>query len=230
MTNILHLETSGPYCSVAVAGDGKRLSLVEHAAINAHAKEITRIINTALYEAGLTMSDIHAVAVSEGPGSYTGLRVSASAAKGICYARNIPLIAISTLQSLADEAYALYEDETALYIPMIDARRMEVYTGIYTSDGKAIVAPHAKIIETDGYDDIISDNSKVRVYCGSGVEKCKDILDNPRDMIFVDLRCRADHLIRIAFEKYQVGEFVDFAYFKPFYLKSPNITTPKPML
>jgi len=230
MALILHFETSGPICSVAVARDGKQLSLVEHPDHNVHAQQITLIMDEALALAKVELSDIQAIAISEGPGSYTGLRVSASAAKGICYAMDIPLIAISTLQSLADAAFVLDGEEDALYIPMIDARRMEVYTAVYTADGKTLEEPHAKIIDIQGYEDLVTDCDKIKIYCGSGVEKCIEILDNDKSRLYVDLISRADNLIRLAFDKYEHRAFVDIAYFKPFYLKSPNITKSKPML
>lgn len=230
MALILHFETSGPLCSVAIARKGRQLSLVEHPEINAHAQQITLVMDQALAEADVMLSEIEAIAISEGPGSYTGLRVSASAAKGLCYALEIPLIAISTLRSLADASYALDGQKDALYIPMIDARRMEVYTAVYTGDGTSLIEPHAKIIDENGYDDIVTDQGKIKIYSGSGVEKCIDILDNDRSRLYVDLRCRADNLIRLAFDKFQKRGFVDMAYFKPYYHKSPNITKSKPML
>jgi len=230
MALILHFETSGPYCSVAVADDGRQLSMVEHPERNVHAQLITIIMDQALGAAEVKLSDIQAIAISEGPGSYTGLRVSASAAKGICYAMDIPLIAISTLKSLADAAYAIDGEQDAIYIPMIDARRMEVYTGLYKSDGTIIEAPHAKIIDACGYSDLVTDHNKIKIFCGSGVEKCIQVLDDDRSRLYVDLRCRADNLIRLADRKYIQEDYVDVAYFKPFYLKSPNITKSKPML
>ena len=142
----------------------------------------------------------------------------------------IPLIAISTLHSLADAAYRLDGQEDAIYIPMIDARRMEVYTALYSADGSMLNEPHAKIIDERGYNDIVTDQDKTKIYCGSGVEKCIEILDDEHSRLYVDLICRADNMIRLAFDKFQVEDFVDIAYFKPFYLKSPNITKSKPML
>ncbi len=230
MALILHFETSGPYCSVAIARDGRQLSLVEHPEQNVHAQQITIIMDQALAVAGVQLNDIEAIAISEGPGSYTGLRVSASAAKGICYGLDVPMIAISTLQSLADAAYVLDGDDTAIFIPMIDARRMEVYTAIYDSSGGIVEEPHAKIINDTGYEDLVTDASQVKIYCGSGVEKCIQVLDGETARLYTDLRCRADNLIRLADQKFRLGHMADMAYFKPFYLKSPNITKSKPML
>jgi len=230
MGMILHLETSGPYCSVAIAKDGQQLSLVEDPTVNAHAQQITILIDQALEESQATLADIEAVAISEGPGSYTGLRVSASAAKGICYAKEIPLIAVSTLRSLADAAFVRSRDENAVYIPMIDARRMEVYTAIYKGDGEIIEDPFAKIINDEGYRDVVTTVGKKKIYSGSGVEKCMDILDDKDSILYEDLRCRADNLIRLAHQKFVKKAFVDIAYFKPLYLKSPNITKSRPML
>ena len=230
MAIILHFESSGPVCSVAVARDGKQLSLVEHPDHNVHAQQITIVMDQALADAEIELSDIQAIAISEGPGSYTGLRVAASAAKGICYAMDIPLIAISTLQSLADAAIVLDGAEHAIYIPMIDARRMEVYTAMYTADCTILEHPHAKIIDASGYSDLVTNPDKIKIYCGSGVEKCIEILDDDRSRLYVDILCRADNLVRLAFDKFLREDFVDVAYFKPYYLKSPNITKSKPML
>jgi len=107
---------------------------------------------------------------------------------------------------------------------------MEVYTAVYTYDGMVVLDPHAKIIDDQGYGDVVTDQSKIKIYCGSGVEKCIDILDNDRSRLYIDLGCRADNLIRLAFEKFRKKDFTEIAYFKPFYLKSPNITKSKPML
>lgn len=227
---ILHFETSGPYCSVAVAKDGVRLSLIEHPEVNAHARQITLIMDEALAEAGVALEDIEAIAVSQGPGSYTGLRVSASAAKGICYAMDIPLIAISTLQSLAHAAAKKAGDKAAVYIPMIDARRMEVYTAVYDHDSALLEDPHAKIIDASGYKDVVTAEGKTKIYCGSGATKCKDLIDGSDALWYEELKCSADNLIGLAHTKYEQGTFEDVAYFKPFYLKSPNITKSRPML
>lgn len=230
MALILHFETSGPLCSVAVAQDGQQLALVEHPEVNAHAQQITLIMDAALAKAEVTLEEINAIAVSQGPGSYTGLRVSASAAKGICYAMDIPLIAISTLQSLAYTAAKMAGDKEAVYIPMIDARRMEVYTAVYDLDGVPLEPPHAKIIDASGYKDLVTTEGKTKIYCGSGAAKCKPLIGGSDTIWYDELRCRADNLIGLAHAKYEQAAFEDIAYYKPFYLKSPNITKSRPML
>lgn len=230
MGMILHMETSGPYCSVAIAKDGKQLALVEYPTVNAHAQQITLVIDEALKQSNTTIDDIEAIAISEGPGSYTGLRVSASAAKGICYARSLPMIAISTLHSLADAAMLLSPDPDAVFIPMIDARRMEVYTAIFDGNGNVIADPFAKIIDETGYGDVVTVKGKKKIFSGSGVEKCTDILKGDDVILYDDLTCRADNLIRLANQKFMAKDYVDIAYFKPLYLKSPNITKSRPLL
>lgn len=228
MPNILHLETSGPIGSVALSVDGQVVSHIDSQTTNTHAQQITLLIDECLDNAQLDLGALHAISVSKGPGSYTGLRVAASAAKAYCFALDIPLVAIDTLQSLAMAASSIVQNTSAVYIPMIDARRMEVYTGLYDHSGETLSAPYAKIVDETAYSSELADRSAV--YCGSGAEKCIDLINGKNAIILSDLDIDARHQAQLAMEALGRGAIESVAYYKPTYLKAPNITTPKPML
>lgn len=227
MISILHIETSGPIGSAALSNDGVLVSNVRSSAPNTHAQQITLLIDECLSKADTTLSDLSAISISQGPGSYTGLRVAASAAKAFCYALDIPMIAIDTLQSLAQAAAKVIDNTEALYIPMIDARRMEVYTGVYGYDGQVQRAPYPKILDESGYRTEVGDRAVV--YAGNGVAKCADLIDGPSAILLADLDVDASQQALLAYRAFQQARFEDIAYFKPVYLKEPNITTPKPI-
>ena len=183
--------------------------------------------------AGIKINDFEAVAISNGPGSYTSLRIGASTAKGICYALDLPLIAIDTLESLALAAFSEAKDENALYCPMIDARRMEVHTTLYKyskeKSGLEEIEPMSpKIIDEDSFSKYLKKNQKI-IFCGSGAPKCQEILQHP-NALFLSIMNSARYLILLSYKKNLMQEFVDVAYHTPQYLKAQNITKPKQRL
>ncbi len=200
------------------------LSLRESAGAYDHASQITLLIEAAAREVGIKLPELDALAVSRGPGSYTGLRIGISTAKGICYALDKPLIAVDTLQALALASQHV-EDQEMLYCPMIDARRMEVYAAIFDQNNIAIQEAQALKIESNTFDDFFIKKQAI-VFVGNGAEKCKTVLTSPFAH-FRSVVCSAKHLVPIAEQKFQQQTFEDVAYFEPFYLKPPNITTPR---
>ena len=227
MAYILNIESATTICSVCISQNGELLSIHETDA-NKHASEITLMIGKCLTEADLKMTDLSAVAISNGPGSYTSLRVGASTAKGICYALNIPMIAVDTLQSLAMAAYLEVQDEVALYCPMIDARRMEVYAAIYKiKDGNMInVEPMSPLIVDEETFKRFFDEGKRLVFSGNAVTKCRTVIASPM-AVFSNNICTSRNMIPLSTAQFEMKNFVDLAYHTPLYLKAPNITKSK---
>jgi tRNA threonylcarbamoyladenosine biosynthesis protein TsaB len=235
MSYILNIETATDICSIAVSYEGKILSLVEEANNN-HASRITLMIEEALREAEISIKDLAAVAMSNGPGSYTSLRVGTSTAKGICYALDIPLIAVDTLTALAYSVFNDLEKADMLYCPMIDARRMEVYSIIFEKKGKnekntegpllTIIEPLNNVIVDENTFKNYFEQGKKIVLTGNGAAKCKAVI-NSVNILHVDKLCSAAYLIPLSTDAFLKKAFVDVAYHTPQYLKSPNITTPK---
>lgn len=224
MPLILHIETTTDICSIGISQDEQLLALQEITQFSDHASKITLLIEACLQEAHLTLKDLDAVAVSQGPGSYTALRIGISTAKGICYALNKPLIAVDTLQALALATFKT-EQKDALYCPMIDARRMEVYCAIFDKNNEVLQEAAALTIEADTFDKYFKKDENI-VFSGSGAEKCKTVLIAELAH-FSPVVCSAKHLISLALQAFQNQQFADLAYFEPFYLKPPNITTPR---
>jgi tRNA threonylcarbamoyladenosine biosynthesis protein TsaB len=223
---ILHLETATEVCSIGISKGAKLLALEESKEDNIHSAKITILINMVMEAANLTFSELNAVSLSQGPGSYTSLRVGTSAAKAICYAWDIPLIAVDTLASLALAAGRQMQlKEPAYSIPLIDARRMEVYTAVFDQVNNVVEGTHAKIIEADAFQPLLTEDNYL-LFSGNGSEKCKALLTHPR-MIFSNIVCSAANLIEPALQAYYSASFADTAYFSPYYFKSPSITTSK---
>ncbi len=227
MAYILNIETATSVCSVCISKDGKVISIHESMDSYSHAKLITLLIDKCLKDAKIKIGDLSAVAVSQGPGSYTALRVGASTAKGICYAMEIPMIAVDTLQALAIASKFADDDPNSIYCPMIDARRMEVYGKIFAFD-MSLVTPTAAIIIDENSFEHFYKNNKILILSGDGAEKCLPIL--PQKTINSNTLCSSRHLVPIATENFNNELFVDIAYFEPTYFKPPNITTPKKIL
>ena len=218
MALLLHLETATTVCSVALSLDSKLLALEEVNAGYAHAENLVSFCETVLKKSGYTFSDLSAVAVSKGPGSYTGLRIGVSTAKGFCYALAIPLISVTTLQHLAAQLSVQNKASLNLFCPMIDARRMEVYCAIYDSDNKEIKETAAEIITENSFSEILK-NRKL-IFFGDGAEKCKAVLQPNSNAVFLDaVFPSAKNMIALAYAKFKNKEFEDTAYFEPFYLK-----------
>lgn len=225
MTFILNIETATQRCSVGLAHDGETIAIRESDEKNIHAAKVTVFAEEVCREAGIEMNEIAAVAVSMGPGSYTGLRIGVSAAKGFCYGLDIPLVAVSTLQSMALGASEADGGKEVLYCPMIDARRMEVYTTLFDRQNKQLKDIEALIVDEQSFEKELRDHTIK--YFGDGAEKCRGILD-PRGMIFLDnIKPSAKYLAVIAYTKFVEGSFEDLAYFEPFYLKDFIAGKPK---
>lgn len=227
MPFILHIETATDICAVALGEGGRLLQLEEAAGTFQHAAQLTLLIQAAFQKAGRTMSELDAVAVSSGPGSYTSLRIGAATAKGICYALDKPLIAVDTLQSLA-LACLKQEREEGLYYPMIDARRMEVYTAAFDAANEPLTAAAPLIVEEHTFAEELAKGTPL-ILCGNGAAKCQKILPN-EGILYSNVVCSAAHLLPLALRAFELEAFEDVAYYDPLYLKPPNITTPKKVL
>ena len=213
MAYLLNLETATKNCSVSLAKDGLTIAWREIAGEGySHAEKLHVFIAEALEEAHLNFKDLDAVAVSQGPGSYTGLRIGVSAAKGLCYALGIPLIAVDTLKTLASRV----KIEEGIIVPMLDARRMEVYSAVFDASLNPLRETKAEIIDGDSFAAL---QGKV-FFIGDGAEKSKMFLDRP-DFIFLDhlLYPSAKDMSTLSFQQYEKSDTVDVAYFEPFYLK-----------
>jgi tRNA threonylcarbamoyladenosine biosynthesis protein TsaB len=224
--NLLLLETATDICSIGIGRNGQLSGLVEIDERADHAARINELILEACRQADCALTDIDAVAVSKGPGSYTSLRVGTATAKGICYALDKPLIAVDTLEAIARAGRQSTEGKW-LYAPMIDARRMEVYTTFFDQDFEVLKAAHPLIVEPDVFSAYTERGFQI-VLAGNGSEKCLEIL--PDNMLWQDVKCSARHLLQLAGEAFQNGQFEQIAYFEPFYLKKPNITKSKKRL
>lgn len=216
MALLLHLETTTTNCSVSLGKDGRLLALKEHnAAQYAHSKQLHLFIQAVMEAASLSFSDLDAVAVSEGPGSYTGLRIGVAAAKGLCFALNLPLISIPTLQSMAQQVRA---KKGEVIISALDARRMEVYAAVFDANYTQIRETCAEGI-TEASFSAFASRSKVHVI-GSGAEKCKAVLKQANFTFNSAVVPSAREMVAMAFTKYQGAQFETLAYFEPRYLKN----------
>jgi tRNA threonylcarbamoyladenosine biosynthesis protein TsaB len=220
MPLIISLETSGESCSVALHKKGQ---LLAHHQINepqAHAVRLATLIEKVFEEASLKAQDLSAVAISAGPGSYTGLRIGTSTAKGMCVALGIPLIAVNTLELMVHQAIA-DGHRADVYCPMIDARRMEVYCLTADKSGSIITHTEARIIEANSFDEQLSAQSIL--FFGSGAAKCKNQLKHPQAIFLDGIIPSSLHLGLMAWRKFERKEFEDLVYFEPFYLKEVQI-------
>lgn len=221
MAVILNIETSTQVCSTALSVDGVVRAIKESAIKNAHAESITIFSQEVIEKSGFTFDQLDAIAVSKGPGSYTGLRIGVSTAKGFCYSLDKPLISIGTLKALAFGMIRKLKEKSTnlLFCPMIDARRMEVYASVFNSNLNVIQETSAIIIDQKSFADILA-KQKV-VFAGDGAEKCKSVFASNKNAIFLDdFKASADNLAQLAEEKFQNNVFEDVAYFEPFYLKN----------
>lgn len=213
MAMILTIETSTKNCSVSIAQDGKQLCLVEEADTGyAHGEKLNQFIEWCATGAEIKLQELDAVCVSKGPGSYTGLRIGVSSAKGFAYGLSIPLLAVDSLAVLVEQQINKGYD---YIIPMIDARRMEVYTALYNNLGEQLSETEAKIIDENSYLEL---KGKKIVFIGDGADKCKEML-HFLEADFVQVFPSAKDMNRLAYDHYQAKKFEDIAYFEPYYLK-----------
>nr|WP_294897723.1 tRNA (adenosine(37)-N6)-threonylcarbamoyltransferase complex dimerization subunit type 1 TsaB [uncultured Pedobacter sp.] len=220
MSLILQIETATQTCSIALSENGKLLHIIEKTDRNIHASNITLFIEQVLKQSNKTMRDLNAIAVSMGPGSYTGLRIGVSTAKGLCYALDIPLIAVNTLEAMASgfKSKCFSVQPNTVFCPMIDARRMEAYCAIFDDNLKVLMPTEAKIIDENSFREVLKSN--VVYFFGDGAAKCEDILGlNSNARVMDDYQNSAKDLTLPALEKFENKDFVDVAYFEPFYLK-----------
>ncbi|MCK9270147.1 MAG: tRNA (adenosine(37)-N6)-threonylcarbamoyltransferase complex dimerization subunit type 1 TsaB [Bacteroidales bacterium] len=230
MNNILLIETATPFCSVALSRDGVTEQVRQISETNAHARVITIFIDEVLKACNLQPADLSAVAVSMGPGSYTGLRIGVSAAKGLCYPLELPLIAISTLQAMAWGMAQKARQENRLpdnviYCPLIDARRMEVYTARYNARMEQLVEVQAVVIDEDSLQQWPTESNLV--FAGDGMAKAKPILQQlPRAIFVDDFTPSATYMAGLAQRKFENNDFENLAYCEPFYLKEFKAAAP----
>jgi tRNA threonylcarbamoyladenosine biosynthesis protein TsaB len=223
---ILHIETSTNVCSVALSENGTCIFSKSNTDGMNHAALLSVFIAEALEVLKSIDKKLAAVAVSSGPGSYTGLRIGVSTAKGLCYGFDIPLIAVSTLEVLTAQALKTTKNaENALFCPMIDARRMEVYAAFFNGKGEIKREISADIITSDSYTEILA-NQQVYFF-GNGAEKCKTTLTHSNARFIDNLVPLAENMIQFAERSFIENQFVDVAYFEPFYLKEFQTTAPK---
>jgi tRNA threonylcarbamoyladenosine biosynthesis protein TsaB len=214
LTYILNIETATKNCSVSVSNNGELIAVKELNNGNySHAEVLHSFINDVVKEANINLSDLSAIAVSKGPGSYTGLRIGVSAAKGLSFALNKPLISINTLKSLAH----CLTIESGKIIAMLDARRMEVYAAIFDADLIQIRDIKAEIIDENSFSEYLA---KEQVYfVGDGAEKCKDVIKHTNAVFIEDKFPSSKEMCSLAYHKYKKNDIEDVAYFEPFYLK-----------
>lgn len=239
MSFILCIETATEICSVAVSTPNNILALCQSQEKNTHSSQLTILIEKAITLAKITLKQLDAIAISKGPGSYTGLRVGVSMGKGLCYALDKPLIGVPTLQSLVHNLLFV-DDKTgavnqqlkgkpfppnAIFIPMLDARRMEVYCAGYDLNGNEIKTTEAKIIDHTAFAEEL--NNGPVYFMGNGSIKCKEVITHPNAFFIDDIDCSASGMAMLAAKAYENNKTEDVAYFEPFYLKDFVGTTAK---
>ncbi|MDC3260175.1 tRNA (adenosine(37)-N6)-threonylcarbamoyltransferase complex dimerization subunit type 1 TsaB [bacterium] len=231
MSIILSIETATKACSVSISNGTEILSVVEETGDGySHSENLSQFIEKALKESNLDYKDLNAIAISKGPGSYTGLRIGTSTAKGLCFALDIPLVSVPTLKAMAYgmSKQSTFSEET-LFCPMIDARRMEVYSAFYSNNNQVIRETQADIIDENSYLNYLA-NSEV-VFFGDGSAKCKEALSAHKNARFInDFHPSAQNLTSLANDKFKTQKFEDTAYFEPYYLKDFVAGKPKKLV
>ncbi len=225
MTIILSIETATPKCSIALHADGSLLSRLALHKGQSHSTYLSPAINALIELCDLKMTDLSAIALSKGPGSYTGLRIGTSTAKGLCYALDTPLISVNTLEVLVQ---AVKNEPVKYFCPMLDARRMEVYSAIYHQDLRPIKPTNAVILDDHSYREILDDGRVL--FFGDGSNKFRDIVKHPNAQFMADIEPDAQQLGELALQKFKDKNFEDLAYFEPYYLKEFRATKPKTLL
>lgn len=226
MPRLLLIETSTSLCSTALAEDGRIVCSRRSTEPRAHASLTALFVKEMLEESGWTVRELDAVAVSAGPGSYTGLRVGSSTAKGLCFGGQVPLIAVSTLDILARQAIeAGLPEGCKAILPMVDARRMEVYTAVYSPDGARLTDISPVILDENSFADLFASGPVAVI--GDAAEKFAPLRTTADGSLFMQCCPEASAMLVPAMRKYEKKEFEDTAYFEPFYLKQFIATTPK---
>lgn len=219
---ILNIETATTNCSVSLSKDGKTIALKEDNDKNySHAERLHIYIDEVLNEAGISSKELDAISVSKGPGSYTGLRIGVSAAKGLCFGLNKPLISVSTLEALTHQVTC----DDGVIVAMLDARRLEVYSAIFNANYKQIRETQAQILDSNAFAEYLH---QVKVYfIGNGVEKTKTLINHPNAIFIENKLPSSNEMSALAYHKYKISDFEDVAYFEPYYLKDFVALKPK---
>ena len=230
MALILHIETATPICSTALSRDGILVDFRETKDPRSHASQLSPFIQDLMESNNLDYSDLDALALSMGPGSYTGLRIGASTAKGIAFGADIPIIGVSTLKALANRLVREYSEfqkelKGSLLCPMLDARRMEVYSAFYKPSLESIREVKADIIDSESYKEYL-DSGPV-FFFGNGSDKCKELLNHKNARFIPDIETSSKYMVELAESAWNEEDFLDTAYFEPFYLKDFIATIPK---
>lgn len=229
MALILSIETSTALCSAALALDGKVICYKESTTPRSHASLTSVFADEVLRESGKKVADLDAICVSMGPGSYTGLRVGVSTAKGLCFGARKPLLAVGTLDTIVAQAVSegLLPEGAKYVVPMVDARRMEVYTAVFTSDGRQLTETEPKIIDEDSFSKELAEGPVL--FVGDGAEKCAAMIHSG-NAVFAGIMPKASAMAELAEAEFAAGRFRDVAYFEPFYLKDFVATVSKKKL
>lgn len=231
MSLILIIETSTEVCSVSLVKEGVLTDFIESDEGQNHARLVTVFAQELFQRNSIVSSELNAVAVSKGPGSYTGLRIGVSTAKGICYASHIPLIAVGTLEAMARhvslnrQSFGIPADKPVLFCPMIDARRMEVYSMLLDESGNAVNPISAQIIDENFLMTELCDHNIV--FFGNGAAKCQSVITSVNAIFLPEVKASARYMTELVWEAYNNNHFEDVAYFEPFYLKDFVVTTSK---
>ena len=230
MANILNIETSTSVCSVALTSEGEVLEHVENYEGQTHATMLSVYIKRMLHYATSRQMKLDAIAVSIGPGSYTGLRIGLSEAKGLAFGMDVPLIGVNTLKLLTvTTMFAhFFDDESTLFVPMIDARRMEVYTAVYDNALRDILPPQPMIIDENSFADLLRDHHLV--FCGNGADQVKKLIQHPNAEFIEGVKPVALSMLALSEKAYRENDFIDVAYSTPLYLKEFQATKSKKKL
>ena len=222
MALILNIETATTNCSVSLSNEGETLVLKEdYSGSYSHAERLHVYIDEVIKQGGITTDQLDAIAVSKGPGSYTGLRIGVSTAKGLCFALDKPLLAVPTLKALAHQV----KEDNGVIIPMLDARRLEVYSAVFDTDYNPLRETQAQVLDPDSFKEYL-EQGKV-YFIGNGVEKTKTLIEHENAVFIEEKLPSANEMGALAFHKYKKNDIEDVAYFEPYYLKDFIALKPK---
>ena len=226
--HVLCIESASKNCSVSLFKADALIDVIEEKGSYSHSENLAAFIDQLLTRKSVKLMDLAAVAISEGPGSYTGLRIGLSLAKGICSGAQIPLIAIPTLDAMSWGAIRSVNDQAALYCPMLDARRMEVYTGLYSATNQIVQQVAPKVIDEHAFKDTLEKNTVY--FFGDGASKCRDLIQSENAIFLKDHFISSQYMGAIGYKKLLGKQFVDLAYFQPNYFKEFIAGKPKKLV